>query len=243
MAEQRSLGADFVMCFDECPPGRAGREAVARAVERTTRWAERCRRAHEQAEGRGHDGPQMLLGIVQGGIHEDLRRDSTAALLALDLPGYAIGGLSVGEDRGAMLEITALTAALLPADRIRYFMGIGDPEGLLEVIERGIDIFDCVLPTRVARMGTAFTSEGRLNLKNARHARDARPLEPGCPCPACTRFSRGVLRHLVMQKEILGLQLLTEHNLRFLFDLVDGARRAIEAGDFAGYKRQRTRAC
>jgi queuine tRNA-ribosyltransferase len=239
MAEQRTLGADFVMCFDECPPGGASREVVAQAVHRTSVWAKRCAREHAQAGGRGNDGPQMLFGIVQGGIFEELRRASADALLALDFPGYAIGGLSVGEDRGEMLEVTAFTASLLPEDRPRYFMGIGDPVGLLEAIERGIDMFDCVLPTRAARMGTAFTTEGRLNLRNARHAGSPEPLDAECGCPTCSSFSRGVIRHFVMQREILGLQLLTEHNLWFLFRLVEGARQAIGEGRFAAYKRQK----
>lgn len=237
IAEQQVLGGDIIMAFDECPPGGADRGTVARAVERTHRWAQRSKTAHEAAGGRGGDGPQMLLGIVQGGVYEDLRRESVEGLLAIGFPGYAIGGLSVGEEREQMLAVTAYTADLLPWDRLRYFMGIGDPVGLLEVIERGVDIFDCVLPTRTARMGTAFTSQGRLNLKNAVHARSRDPLEEGCPCSACTRFTRGALRHFVMQKEILGLQLLTEHNLTYLFRLVAGARRAIIAGTFAAYKR------
>jgi queuine tRNA-ribosyltransferase len=236
MQEQRLLGADFIMCFDECAPAGASREAVARAVERTTEWAARCRRAHLETEGEGTDGPQMLLGIVQGGVDPELRRESAEGLLSLGFPGYAIGGLSVGEDRGRMLEITASTAALLPKERVRYFMGIGDPVGILEVIERGVDIFDCVLPTRIARMGTAFTPEGRLNLRNACHAQSREPLQEGCPCQACARFTRGALRHFVMQKEILGLQLLSEHNLTFLFRLVSGARDAILEGSFASYK-------
>lgn len=237
MNEQRLLGADLVMCFDECPPAGAAREAVAAAVRRTGSWAARCRDAHLEAGGLGTDGPQMLFGIVQGGVHEDLRRASVDGLLALDFPGYAIGGLSVGEERGAMLEITGYTAGLLPRERPRYFMGIGDPAGLLDAIERGIDLFDCVLPTRIARMGTAFSSEGRLNLRNAEHAHSTAPLEPGCPCQACTLFSRGSLRHFVMQKEILGMQLLSEHNLVHLFRLVRGARRAILEGRFASFKR------
>lgn len=238
MAEQRLLGADLVMCFDECPPGGAGRDDVARAVERTGRWAARCKAAHQESAGLGHDGPQMLLGIVQGGTFLDLRRESAQMLLDVGFPGYAIGGLSVGEDRPGMLETTATTAALLPYDRLRYFMGIGDPAGLLEVIERGVDVFDCVLPTRIARMGTAFVPEGRLNLRNAVHARSREPLDAGCSCTACTRFTRGALRHFVQQKEILGMQLLTEHNLSFLFRLVTGAREAILAGRFASYKRE-----
>jgi queuine tRNA-ribosyltransferase len=236
--EQQRLGADLIMCFDECPPATATRDDVARAVARTTAWAARCRGAHEAAGGQGTDGPQMLLGIVQGGVDVELRRTSVDGLLDVDFPAYALGGLSVGEDREAMLETTAATAAMLPADKLRYFMGIGDPAGLLDVIARGIDVFDCVLPTRVARMGTAFTSEGRLNLRNAAHALSRAPLDPTCACPVCARFSRGAIRHFVMQKEILGMQLLTEHNLAFLFTLMAGAREAIAAGRFASFKEQ-----
>ena len=181
----------------------------------------------------------MLLGIVQGGVDAELRRVSLEQLLAIGFPGYAIGGLTVGEDRDAMLDTTALVAGLLPHDRVRYFMGIGDPRGLLEVIARGVDIFDCVLPTRTARMGTAFTRTGKLNLRNAEHTLSTDPLDAGCPCRACAGgFSRGVLRHLVMQKEILGLMLLTEHNLTFLAGMVAGAREAILAGSYGAYLRE-----
>jgi queuine tRNA-ribosyltransferase len=237
MAEQAALGADFVMCFDQCPPGTATRREAAEAVERTASWAARCKEAHQGREGLGTDGPQMLLGIVQGGVDADLRRESVERAVDLGFPGYAIGGLTVGEDREAMLATTTLTASLLPADRLRYFMGIGDPVGLVEVIARGVDMFDCVLPTRTARMGTAFTKTGRLNLRNAEHALSPAPLEEGCPCTACRGFSRGALRHFVMQKEILGLMLLTEHNLCFLARLVQDARRAILEGSFAAFRR------
>ena len=236
MAEQAALGADLVMCFDQCPPGSAGESEVREAVERTATWAARCKSAHQEREGLGSDGPQMLLGIVQGGVVQRLRRESVERLLAIGFPGYAIGGLTVGEDRDAMLETTSFTTSLLPADRLRYFMGIGDPEGLVEVIARGVDIFDCVLPTRTARMGTAFTRQGRLNLRNAEHALSDAPLEEGCPCAACTGFSRGAIRHFVMQKEILGLMLLSEHNLVFLTDLVHRAREAIVAGRFSAFR-------
>ncbi|NLE74435.1 MAG: tRNA guanosine(34) transglycosylase Tgt [Actinobacteria bacterium] len=234
--EQEILGADMIMCFDECAPAEAPREAVAGAVRRTSAWAARCRAAHAEVGGQGTDGPQMLLGIVQGGIYPDLRVESTHQLLELDFPGYAVGGLSVGEDRSAMLECTAVVTELLPEEQIRYFMGIGDPPGILEVIERGVDLFDCVLPTRTARMGTAFTSGGRINLRNAEHATSKDPLDEGCPCTACRSFSRGVLRHLVMQREILGILLLSEHNLTFLFSLVERARQAIVEGSFAAFK-------
>ncbi len=235
MAEQAALGADMVMCLDQCPSGTVTEKEVAIAVERTALWAARCKRAHQERDGLGVDGPQMLLGIVQGGVLPYLRRESTARLLDIGFPGYAIGGLTVGEDRQAMLDTTELTASLLPGDRLRYFMGIGDPDGLIEVIARGVDIFDCVLPTRTARMGTAFTNRGRLNLRNAEHALSDDPLEEGCPCAACTGFSRGVIRHLVMQKEILGIMLLTEHNLCFLTRLVRQAREAIIAGAFSTF--------
>ncbi|GAB4242880.1 MAG: tRNA guanosine(34) transglycosylase Tgt [Thermoleophilia bacterium] len=239
-AEQQVLGADFIMCFDECPPATRDRAPVEEAVRRTTEWAARCRVAHAAVEGKGTDGPQMLLGIVQGGTFADLRRRSAEELVEIGFPGYAIGGLSVGEERGRMLEVTALTAECLPAERVRYFMGIGDPAGVLEMIGLGIDLFDCVLPTRVARMGTAFTSEGRLNLKNAQHTSDPRPLDSDCDCAACRSFSRGAIRHLVQQREMLGLMLLTEHNLSFLFRLVAEAREAISAGRFFAFKTERS---
>jgi queuine tRNA-ribosyltransferase len=238
MAEQAALGADVVMCLDQCPPGGAEQRQVVEAVDRTALWARRCKAAHLEREGFGTDGPQMLLGITQGGVVPRLRRRSVEQLLEIGFPGYAIGGLSVGEDRSAMLEITEMTTELLPSDRLRYFMGIGDPRGLVDVIARGVDVFDCVLPTRTARMGTAFTSKGRLNLRNAEHAASREPLEEGCPCTACAGFSRGSIRHFVMQKEILGIALLTEHNLLFLMEVVKGARDAIVEGRFASFHRE-----
>ena len=243
MAEQAALGADLVMCFDQCPPGTASEAEVAEAVRRTSLWAAACKQTHQRRGGIGTDGPQMLLGIAQGGVIPGLRQESVERLLEIGFPGYAIGGLTVGEDHAAMLETAAFTAALLPSERIRYFMGIGDPEGLMEVIDRGIDIFDCVLPTRTARMGTAFTPEGRLNLRNAVHTLSTAPLEDGCPCTACTGFTRGALRHLVMQKEILGLQLLTEHNLCYLTRLVGRARQAIVTGRWASFRGSQGAAC
>jgi queuine tRNA-ribosyltransferase len=243
MAEQAQLGADLVMCLDQVPSAGAAETEVAAAVARTSLWAGRCKRAHQDGGGLGTDGPQMLLGITQGGVIPHLRRQSVEELLAVGFPGYAIGGLSVGEERSAMLEAAHLTTGLLPNDRLRYFMGIGDPEGLLDVIALGVDMFDCVLPTRTARMGTAFTREGRLNLRNAEHALSTRPLQDGCSCTACSSFSRGAIRHFVMQKEILGLALLTEHNLTFLMTLVREARTAIVEGRFAAYRRQVKNAC
>jgi queuine tRNA-ribosyltransferase len=228
MAIQRRLGADVAMCLDECPPAGAPRDDLAAAVERTSAWAERCR-ACEPAPG------QLVFGIVQGGVDMGLRRESVDAIAGLQFPGNAIGGLSVGEDREAMFEVTAQTAALLPAGKPRYFMGIGDPEGILRVIAAGVDMFDCVLPTRLGRTGSALTWEGRLNLKNARFARDPGPLDPDCACPACSRFSRAYIRHLVTQDEVLGLRLLTVHNVSFLLGLAGGARTAIREGRFVQY--------
>jgi queuine tRNA-ribosyltransferase len=198
------------------------------AVRRTTVWARRQRDA-PRAPG------QLRFGIAQGGTDEELRRRSIEELVALGFDGYALGGLSVGEDRAAMFDAVGWAAPLLPEETPRYFMGIGDPEGILEVIVRGIDMFDCVLPTRTARTGSALTWEGRLNLRNARFARDPRPLDDGCPCPACARFSRAYIRHLVNQQEILGLRLLSLHNLRFVLDLTAGARAAIERGELRRY--------
>ena len=216
------------MCLDICPPAGVPRAELEEAVRRTTLWAQRQREA-ERAPG------QLLFGIAQGAADPELRRRSIEEIAALDFDGHALGGLAVGESREEMFEATAWAAPLLPAEKPRYFMGIGDAEGVLRVIEAGIDMFDCVLPTRTARTGSALTATGRLNLRNARFARDPRPLEEGCACPACTRFSRAYIRHLVNQEELLGLRLLSLHNLHFLLELTAGARTAIERGELARY--------
>jgi len=228
---QAQLGSDIAMCLDAVPPADASLEALEEAVRLTTLWAARQRSA-ERAPG------QLVFGIAQGGTDPELRSRSIEELTALGFDGYALGGLAIGEDRELMFETVGWAAPLLPGDRARYFMGIGDPQGVLEVIERGIDMFDCVLPTRLGRTGSALTWSGRLNLKNARYARDPAPLQDGCGCPACTRFSRAYLRHLVNQQELLGHRLLSLHNLRFLLDLTAGARAAIERGEFDSYKRE-----
>jgi queuine tRNA-ribosyltransferase len=228
---QARLGSDIAMCLDAVPPADAPREALEEAVRLTTLWAARQRPA-DRAAG------QLLFGIAQGGTDIELRTRSIDEITALGLDGYALGGLAIGEDRDLMFETVGWAAPLLPADRARYFMGIGDPQGVLEVIERGIDMFDCVLPTRLGRTGSALTWSGRLNLKNARYARDPSPLQEGCGCRACTRFSRAYIRHLVNQQELLGHRLLSLHNLRFLLDLTAGARAAIERGEFDSYKRE-----
>jgi queuine tRNA-ribosyltransferase len=226
---QAKLGADIAMCLDVCPPVGVTQHDLEEAVRRTTLWARR-QRAAPRADA------QLLFGIAQGAADAELRRRSIAEISELDFDGHALGGLAIGEERPLMFETTAWAAELLPADRPRYFMGIGDPEGVLEVIERGIDMFDCVLPTRTARTGSALTWEGRLNLRNARYVRDPRPLDETCSCPACARFSRAYLRHLVNQQELLGLRLLSLHNLRFLLELTANARAAIERGEFPAYK-------
>ena len=225
---QRRLGSDVAMCLDVCPPADVPRENLELATATTTAWARR-QLAAPRAPG------QLLFAVTQGGTDGDLRRRSIDDLAQLDFEGLALGGLSVGEDRDAMLDTVAWSAPLLPAEKPRYFMGIGDPVGILEVVARGMDMFDCVLPTRLGRTGSALTWEGRLNLRNARFARDPAPLDEDCPCSACRRFSRAYLRHLINQQELLGLILLSEHNVRFLLDLTAGARAAIERGELAGY--------
>jgi queuine tRNA-ribosyltransferase len=227
---QRRLGSDVAMCLDVCSPAGVDRAALAEAVRLTTRWAGRQRRA-PRAPG------QLVFGITQGAADPELRRRSTEEIVGLEFDGYALGGLSVGEPRSQTLDAVAWAAPLLPAAQPRYFMGIGDPAGILEVIERGIDMFDCVLPTRLGRTGAALTSTGRLNLRNARHTRDPRPLDERCSCPACRRFSRAYLRHLVNQGELLGLRLLSLHNLHFLLDLTASAREAVVAGRLSDFKR------
>jgi queuine tRNA-ribosyltransferase len=229
MRVQEDLGADIVMAFDQCAPGTLTRPELEAAVERTTRWAAACKEAHGRRD-------QLLIGITQGGVDEELRRRSAADIAGVGFDAYAIGGLSVGERGDEMLATVELMDELLPADRLRYFMGIGDPVGLIEVIARGVDIFDCVLPTRMARTGTALLrGGGRLNLRNARFTADLAPLEDGCDCYACRTFTRSYLRHLVTQKEMLGAQLLSLHNLRVLLRLARDARRAISAGRLAEF--------
>ena len=226
---QSQLGSDVAMCLDVVPPPGTPRRELEEAVRRTTLWARRQRVA-ERGPG------QLLFGIAQGGTDSELRRRSVEEIAELGFDGHALGGLAIGEARDEMLETTAWATGLLPRDRPRYFMGIGDPVGILEVIERGIDMFDCVLPTRNARTGSALTWEGQVNIKAGRFARDERPLDEHCGCPACARFTRAYVRHLLNQQEILGLRLLSLHNLRFVLDLVAGARAAIERGELRSYK-------
>ncbi len=230
IAIQSALGSDIAMVLDECPPGTASREDVIRATDRTTAWA-RKQVAQPRPEG------QALFGIVQGGIHTDLRLDHLDALRSLGFDGLALGGLSVGEPIEDMYRVVSEVALKMPADKPRYLMGVGTPEDLLEVIDNGIDMFDCVMPTRHARNGQAFVRGGRVNIKQAQYAEDPRPLEPGCTCPCCARFERRYLRHLFMVGEMLVSRLLTMHNLHHYGALTAGARDAIREGRFAEFKR------
>lgn len=220
-AVQNALGADIIMAFDECIPYPSEREYVKASVARTTRWAERCLAAHKRPD------EQALFGIVQGGMYRDLRAQSARDLISLDFPGYAIGGLSVGEPKDIMYRVLDDTTPLLPADKARYLMGVGSPDALVEGVMRGVDMFDCVLPTRIARNGTAMTASGRLVVRNAKYARDFRPLDPECDCYTCRNYSRAYIRHLVKAEEIFGFRLTTYHNLFFLLRLMEQVRQAI----------------
>ncbi len=222
---QEDLGADIAMALDECPPANAEREYHRESLRRTARWAERCKEAHTRSG-------QSLFGIVQGGLSPDLREESLSLTTDIGFDGYAVGGLSVGESREEMLGMLSLVSPNLPADKPRYFMGIGDPAGILEVIRLGVDMFDCVLPTRLARHGSVLTKDGRMNLKNARFRRDFSPLDAECGCEACSGYTRAYLSHLVREDEMLGHRLLTYHNVHFVTELCREARGRIEAGDF-----------
>ncbi|MFI5309979.1 MAG: tRNA guanosine(34) transglycosylase Tgt [Gemmatimonadales bacterium] len=235
---QTRLGADVIMQFDHVIPGQSDHAAAKDASERSIRWLARCRSEFATLH---EDGPpsQTLFPIVQGGIHGDLRRAAATAIReAGDFDGFAIGGLSVGEGKASMYAMLEVCDDALPLDRPRYLMGVGYPEDLLEGVARGIDLFDCVAPTRMGRNGTAFTSDGRLNLRNAVHRADARPLDEDCGCAACRRFSRAYIRHLVAADEILGLRLLSLHNVHFLIALMRRAREAIRVGAFDAWSRE-----
>jgi queuine tRNA-ribosyltransferase len=227
---QEQLGADCIMCLDECPPHDDPVEKMQASVDLTTRWAARCRDAQKRDD-------QALFGIIQGGTDPKLRERSAEGLLPLDFPGYAVGGLSVGEEPAQMYETLDTTVPMMPTDRPRYLMGVGRPEDLLEAVARGIDLFDCVMPTRNGRNALAFTSEGKLRLKNEKHKRDDSPLDTKCACPVCCQFSRGYLRHLFNAKEMLGPILLSLHNIAFYQDLLRRARIAIAAGTMEEFRR------
>jgi queuine tRNA-ribosyltransferase len=238
MEIEHNLGADIIMAFDECPPAKAESSVIERAVDRTIRWAAECAEAHASIPFHfGH--PQALFGIVQGGTIGELRARCARELVAMEFPGHAIGGLAVGEEIETTYRIVEMTAKMLPATKPRYLMGVGTPIDILECIERGIDLFDCVLPTRNARNGSAFTRHGKVNIRNAMHTRDFdHALDDSCGCYACKNFSLAYLRHLYMAGEILALRLLTLHNVHFYLELVTTAREKIIAGEFTEWKRE-----
>jgi len=230
---QRLLGSDIVMAFDELVPASATRDQVAAAMERSMRWARRSR--EEFGRGGEHAAKAAIFGIQQGGLDERLRRESADSLLALGFDGYAVGGLAVGEGHEAMVGVLDFAVPMLPGDRPRYLMGVGKPDDLVEAVRRGIDMFDCVLPTRSGRTGQAFTADGPMNIRNARFAEDREPIDPGCPCPTCASFERAYVHHLVRSGEILGAMLMTEHNLWFYQRLMQAMRDAIATRRFDSF--------
>ncbi len=229
---QQALGADIIMAFDECAPYPSERKYVEQSLELTTRWLARCKARHDNTE------KQSLFGIMQGGTFKDLRRRSAEQITEMDLPGYGIGGLSVGEPKELMYDVLGDCTQYLPKDRPRYLMGVGSPDCLFEGVERGVDMFDCVLPTRVARNGQAFTSHGKVNIKNAQYFDDMTPLDPECDCYVCRNYSRAYLRSLFVNREILSAMLLSEHNLHFLVRTMENIRKAIDEDRFTEYKRE-----
>jgi len=233
---QRLLDSDIVMAFDELVPTSSTREQQREAMERSMRWAKRSREEFDR--GGAHAEQAALFGIQQGALDETLRKASADALMEIGFDGYAVGGLAVGEGQKAMLGCLDFAAGMLPADKPRYLMGVGKPDDIVEAVVRGIDMFDCVLPTRSGRTGQAFTADGPLNLRNARFAEDPEPIEPGCPCPACATFSRAYVHHLVKSGEILGAMLMTQHNLWFYQRLMQGLRDAIAAQNLTSFARE-----
>ncbi len=252
MQVQAALGSDICMAFDECAPGKASHDVARASMLLTARWAERSRRSFDQLQREGADtgrvdegrnisdlsGEQALFGIVQGASHLDLRQESLARTVEIGFDGYAIGGLSVGEEKSVMYRVVEEIAPAMPASRPRYLMGVGTPEDLIECVARGVDMFDCVLPTRNGRTGQAFTSRGKLNVKNAQWATDTRPLDENCRCTVCRRHTRAYLRHLYMTGEMLAGILLTHHNLAFFLDTMRRVRQAIRSGDFTRFRRE-----
>ncbi|GEL06830.1 tRNA guanosine(34) transglycosylase Tgt [Salisediminibacterium halotolerans] len=232
MGIQNALGPDIMMAFDECPPYPAEHSYMKASVERTSRWAERCLEGHKRPQDQG------LFGIVQGGEYEDLRRQSAKDLISLDFPGYAIGGLSVGEPKSVMNEVLEFTTPLLPQNKPRYLMGVGSADSLIDGAIRGVDMFDCVLPTRIARNGTLMTSKGRLVVRNAKFERDFRPLDENCSCYVCRNYTRAYIRHLIKANEMFGLRLCSYHNLHFLIDLMEQVREAIRTDRLLDFREE-----
>ena len=246
MEVQAALGSDIVMAFDECAPGEASHEETERSMSLTARWAKRSKAAFDRLQSEGADTGrvdgqrQALFGIIQGAGHLDLRRASLEQTVDIGFDGYAIGGLSVGEEKSLMFDVIDDIAPRMPKEAPRYLMGVGTPEDLVEAVARGVDMFDCVLPTRNGRTGQAFTSRGKLNIKNAQWTNDSRPLDESCGCSVCRRHSRAYLRHLYMAGEMLASVLLSHHNLAFFLDTMRGVRQSIRSGDFPTFRREFT---
>ena len=232
MEVENALGADIIMAFDECCPYPSTYEYTKKSMERTTRWAKRCKEAHSRKEDQG------LFGIIQGGFYKDLRKQSADELIKLDFPGYAIGGISVGEPKDEFLDILQYTTPLMPENKPRYLMGVGTPDYLVEAAIAGIDMCDCVIPTRLARHGTAFTSKGKIVVRNAIYERDFNPLDDECDCYACRNYTRAYIRHLVKTNEILGIRLLSIHNIKFLTNLMDKVRIEIERDNLGSFRKE-----
>ena len=241
MQIQSNLASTIAMAFDECPSSRADRSYVKASVERTTRWLERCRKKMNELNSREDtiNKEQLLFGINQGAVFEDIRIDHAKRISEMDLDGYAVGGLAVGETHEEMYHILDETVPYLPQDKPVYLMGVGTPANILEGVERGVDFFDCVYPSRNGRHGHVYTNQGKLNLLNAKYELDDSPIEEGCGCPACRRYSRAYIRHLLKAKEMLGLRLCVLHNLYFYNKMMEEIRDALDAGDFAGYKKRK----
>lgn len=241
MQIQSNLGSTIAMAFDECPPSLADRGYVQKSVDRTVRWLERCKAEMERLNSLPDtiNQDQMLFGINQGAVFEDIRIEHAQRIAELDLPGYAIGGLAVGETHEEMYRIIEAVVPHLPVAKPTYLMGVGTPANILEAVERGVDFFDCVYPSRNGRHGHVYTNHGKLNLFNAKYELDERPIEKGCPCPACRRYSRAYIRHLLKAKEMLGMRLCVLHNLYFYNHMMEEIRGAIEQGRYQEYKRQK----
>ncbi|MBP3206156.1 MAG: tRNA guanosine(34) transglycosylase Tgt, partial [Lachnospiraceae bacterium] len=241
MQIQSNLGSTIAMAFDECAPSKADRKYVQNSVERTTRWLERCRVEMNRLNGLEDtvNPKQLLFGINQGAVFDDIRIEHAKQIAEMELDGYAVGGLAVGESHEEMYHILDVTVPFLPKNKPTYLMGVGTPANILEAVERGVDFFDCVYPTRNGRHGHLYTNHGKINLFNARYELDARPIEEGCGCPTCRRYSRAYIRHLLKAKEMLGLRLCVMHNLYFYNTMMEEIRDALDAGDFAGYKKRK----
>jgi queuine tRNA-ribosyltransferase len=241
MRIQSNLGSTIAMAFDECPPALADRNYVLPSVERTTRWLERCKRELARLNSLEDtiNKDQLLFGINQGAVFNDIRGEHAKVISEMDLPGYAVGGLAVGESHEQMYDVLDYVVPYLPDNKPTYLMGVGTPANILEAVDRGVDFFDCVYPTRNGRHGHLYTNHGKINLFNAKYERDLRPIEEGCSCPACKRYSRAYIRHLLKAKEMLGMRLCVMHNLYFYNTMMEEIRDALDKGEFGAYKKRK----